>query len=82
MIHVCLYSLLGKDLTLVAWGTQLHVLWEAAELAKQELPGFSYELIDLRTILPWDSQTVIKVIMMFVLKAVRSILLGTVLYIT
>lgn len=50
----------GKDLTLVAWGTQFHVLREAAELAKKELPGLSYELIDLRTILPWDSETVIK----------------------
>lgn len=51
----------GKDVTLVSWGTQFHVLREAAEMAQKELKGLSYELIDLRTILPWDSETVIKV---------------------
>jgi len=50
----------GKDVTLVSWGTQFHVLREAAEMAQKELKGLSYELIDLRTILPWDSETVIK----------------------
>lgn len=47
----------GSDISLVAWGTQVHVLREAAELARQQL-GISYELIDLRTILPWDVATV------------------------
>lgn len=51
---------LGKDLTMVAWGTQIHVLREVAEMAKKEL-NISCELIDLRTILPWDEKTIINV---------------------
>ncbi|VDD90365.1 unnamed protein product [Enterobius vermicularis] len=47
----------GKDLTMVAWGTQVHVLLEAAEMAKEKL-GVECEVIDLRTILPWDIDTV------------------------
>lgn len=50
----------GKDLTMVAWGTQVHVLREVAEMAKKEL-NVSCELIDLRTILPWDEKTIIDV---------------------
>lgn len=49
----------GSDLTMVGWGTQLHVLTEAAEMAKREL-DVSCEVIDLCTILPWDSDTVAK----------------------
>ncbi|KAJ8027412.1 2-oxoisovalerate dehydrogenase subunit beta, mitochondrial [Holothuria leucospilota] len=49
----------GNDITLVGWGTQVHVLWEVAELAKEKL-GVSCELIDLQTILPWDEETVVK----------------------
>ncbi|XP_032224268.2 2-oxoisovalerate dehydrogenase subunit beta, mitochondrial-like [Nematostella vectensis] len=47
----------GSDLTLVGWGTQIHVLREVSKLAKEQL-GVSCELIDLRTILPWDKDTV------------------------
>ena len=47
----------GKDVTLVGWGTQVGVLLRAAELAA--LSGVSAEVIDLRTILPWDEDTVI-----------------------
>jgi len=47
----------GNDLTLVGWGTQVHVLREVANMAREQL-GVSCELIDLRTILPWDEQTV------------------------
>ncbi|KAE9553337.1 hypothetical protein FO519_003450 [Halicephalobus sp. NKZ332] len=47
----------GKDATLVAWGTQLHVLWEVAEIAKKDL-GIECEVIDLQTIAPWDLDTV------------------------
>lgn len=42
----------GKDVTIVGWGAQVHVLSKAIELAEKE--GISCELIDLRTILPWD----------------------------
>uniref|UniRef100_A0A0N5AP53 2-oxoisovalerate dehydrogenase subunit beta, mitochondrial n=1 Tax=Syphacia muris TaxID=451379 RepID=A0A0N5AP53_9BILA len=47
----------GKDLTMVGWGTQVHVLLEAADLAQKEL-GVECEVIDLQTILPWDADTV------------------------
>jgi pyruvate/2-oxoglutarate/acetoin dehydrogenase E1 component len=50
----------GSDVTLVAWGTQLHILHEVCDMAEDKL-GVSCELIDLRTILPWDQETVCKV---------------------
>nr|XP_019946674.1 PREDICTED: 2-oxoisovalerate dehydrogenase subunit beta, mitochondrial [Paralichthys olivaceus] len=49
----------GSDVTLVAWGTQIHVMREVANLAQEKL-GVSCELIDLQTILPWDVDTVCK----------------------
>jgi pyruvate/2-oxoglutarate/acetoin dehydrogenase E1 component len=42
---------------MVGWGTQLHILREVANMAKEKL-DVSCELIDLRTILPWDVETV------------------------
>ena len=50
----------GSDVTVVGWGTQVHVLRDVCKMAKDEL-GVSCELIDLQTILPWDEETVIKV---------------------
>ena len=47
----------GSDVTLVGWGAQLRRLRVACELAEKE--GVSCELIDLRTILPWDADCVI-----------------------
>ena len=44
----------------MAWGTQIHVVKETAKMASEQL-GVSCEIIDLRTILPWDEDTVIKV---------------------
>ncbi|XP_037731741.1 2-oxoisovalerate dehydrogenase subunit beta, mitochondrial isoform X2 [Drosophila subpulchrella] len=44
----------GKDVTLVGWGTQVHVLLEVAELAKIHL-NVDCEVIDLVSILPWDT---------------------------
>uniref|UniRef100_A0A8C8VNU1 2-oxoisovalerate dehydrogenase subunit beta, mitochondrial n=1 Tax=Pelusios castaneus TaxID=367368 RepID=A0A8C8VNU1_9SAUR len=49
----------GSDVTLVAWGTQVHVIREVATMAQEKL-GVSCEVIDLRTILPWDTETVCK----------------------
>jgi len=48
----------GDDITMIGWGSQMNVLSKAAALAKQEL-GVTTELIDLRTLLPWDKDTVI-----------------------
>ena len=48
-------------MTVVGWGTQIHVLRDVCKMAKDQL-GVNCELIDLRTILPWDEDTVIKVI--------------------
>ncbi|KAM4866219.1 2-oxoisovalerate dehydrogenase subunit beta, mitochondrial isoform 2-T3 [Thomomys bottae] len=49
----------GSDVTLVAWGTQVHVIREVASMAREKL-GVSCEVIDLRTIVPWDMDTVCK----------------------
>eukprot|EP00752_Nemacystus_decipiens_P004008 g3671.t1 len=46
----------GSDVTLVGWGAQLRVMSEACDEAAKE--GIDCELIDLRTILPWDLDTV------------------------
>jgi hypothetical protein len=46
----------GSDVTLVGWGSQLQILRAAAEMAENTL-GVSCEIIDLRTIVPWDVQT-------------------------
>nr|WP_067290662.1 transketolase C-terminal domain-containing protein [Marinobacterium profundum] len=46
----------GADITLLAWGAQMEQIEKAAELAEKE--GISCEVIDLRSILPWDADTV------------------------
>lgn len=50
----------GNDLTLIGWGTQVHVLQEVAQIAKDQLK-INCEVIDLVSILPWDKQTVCNV---------------------
>lgn len=47
----------GTDVTLIGWGTQVHVLREVVQIAQDKL-NVSCELIDLVTILPWDKETV------------------------
>jgi 2-oxoisovalerate dehydrogenase E1 component beta subunit len=47
----------GTDVTVVGWGGQLRVLEEAVAMAKEK-HGISCELIDLRTIYPWDVDTI------------------------
>jgi len=47
----------GKDVTVVGWGRQLIVLEKACEMAKRDF-GISCELIDLRTLSPWDADSV------------------------
>lgn len=46
----------GKDISLLAWGAQVEVIEKAAALAAEI--GISCEIIDLRSILPWDNETV------------------------
>lgn len=53
----------GSDVTMIGWGTQIHVLLEVAQLAKEQLK-VNCEVIDLVSILPWDKETVCKVSIM------------------
>ena len=46
----------GRDVTVVGWGGQMGVLQKACTMA--EARGISCELIDLRSLLPWDVETV------------------------
>ncbi|GBC04919.1 hypothetical protein RclHR1_05950003 [Rhizophagus clarus] len=48
----------GKDVTVVGYGSQLYTLERAIQLAEKDIPGLSCELIDLRSLLPWDVDTV------------------------
>jgi 2-oxoisovalerate dehydrogenase E1 component beta subunit len=52
----------GTDLTVIGWGSQLYILETAINMAKEKIPGLSVELIDLRTIYPWDIETVCEVL--------------------
>lgn len=61
---IVIFLFVGSDVTVVGWGTQIHVLRDVCKMAKDQL-GVSCELIDLRTILPWDEDTVFKVILLF-----------------
>ncbi|MBY5992045.1 alpha-ketoacid dehydrogenase subunit beta [Ferrimonas balearica] len=46
----------GSDITLLGWGAQMELIEKAAQRA--ESLGISCEIIDLRTLLPWDVDTV------------------------
>lgn len=48
----------GKDLTLVSWSRQVHVCAQACE--QLAALGIEVELIDLRTIWPWDREAVLQ----------------------
>ncbi|KAL4487550.1 hypothetical protein ABPG72_017339 [Tetrahymena utriculariae] len=58
-LHVADVIQEGTDITLIAWGTQVRVIQEAANLAKEKL-GVSCEVIDLQTIYPYDIDTLQK----------------------
>ena len=51
----------GSDITLLGWGAQIEILQKAAEMALDD--GVSCEIIDLRSILPWDAEAVINSVM-------------------
>jgi len=48
----------GKDITIVTYGAMVKVALEAAETAAEEDP-ISVEVIDMRTLLPYDIETII-----------------------
>ncbi|KAJ9631793.1 hypothetical protein H2203_000193 [Taxawa tesnikishii (nom. ined.)] len=48
----------GKDVTIISYGTPLYTSFNAIEKAEKDF-GCSVELIDLRTVYPWDRSTVI-----------------------
>jgi pyruvate/2-oxoglutarate/acetoin dehydrogenase E1 component len=47
----------GKDLSIITYGAMLYVAQEAAETLERE--GVSVEIVDLRTVLPIDEETVL-----------------------
>jgi len=47
----------GSDLTIITWGAMVHVALEASRMASDD--GFEVEVIDLRTIQPFDERTCI-----------------------
>ncbi|KAK7716141.1 hypothetical protein SLS64_003293 [Diaporthe eres] len=47
----------GKDLTIISYGQPLYICQSAIKQAEQDL-GISIELVDLRTVYPWDKETV------------------------
>lgn len=47
----------GRDVTIVTWGNCVAVSRQAAQRAAQE--GIEAEILDLRTIVPWDVQAVL-----------------------
>ncbi|WDE13715.1 alpha-ketoacid dehydrogenase subunit beta [Thalassomonas haliotis] len=51
----------GDDITLLAWGAQMEIMEKAAEMASAD--GISCEVIDLRSILPWDVETIANSVM-------------------
>lgn len=48
----------GKDLTIVTIGKMLYVGFEVADILEKD--GISVEVIDLRTVAPWDQETVLE----------------------
>ncbi|KAH8650772.1 thiamine diphosphate-binding protein [Ilyonectria robusta] len=49
----------GADLTVISYGRPIYTCMKAIEAIESDIEGASIELIDLRTIYPWDRQTVI-----------------------
>ncbi|MFA5860626.1 MAG: alpha-ketoacid dehydrogenase subunit beta [Candidatus Thermoplasmatota archaeon] len=48
----------GQDMTMVTYGAMTHVALEAAKQAEAE--GISIEVLDLRTLLPFDGEAILK----------------------
>ncbi|UKZ79981.1 hypothetical protein TrVFT333_007745 [Trichoderma virens FT-333] len=50
----------GSDLTIISYGRPMYTCAAAIEAAKKNRPDLSVELIDLRSIYPWDRETVLQ----------------------
>jgi 2-oxoisovalerate dehydrogenase E1 component beta subunit len=48
----------GSDITLATWGAMVYTAAEAAQKVEDE-EGISVEIVDLRTLQPWDRKTVL-----------------------
>ncbi len=65
----------GTDMTIVAWGALVRLVEKAASIVSEE--GINVEIIDLRTIVPYDKETIIESVkktgkFMVVTEAVKS----------
>lgn len=49
----------GSDVTVVTWGAMVYQVLETAKLV-EEKHGWSVEVIDLRTLMPWDRDMVVE----------------------
>jgi 2-oxoisovalerate dehydrogenase E1 component beta subunit len=49
----------GDDVTLVTWGAMVYTADEAAQKVEEE-SGLSVEILDLRTLIPWDKAAVLE----------------------
>lgn len=50
----------GEDAVIVTWGAMVYTAAEAAEQLAAD--GFSAEILDLRTLIPWDSEAVLEAV--------------------